>query len=109
MSSKDVGVTLVLQLSYLPPRLPGPTFDFHLEHQRGRVSPGWAWSAGRSIARSTPSHSLAPHASSPVPVPPGMIETSDAAGAPRAPSPRTFSESVPLCRESTCPRYYFII
>lgn len=74
-----------------------------------RVSPGWAWSPGRSIARHRVSRSrLAPDHIR-VSIPPGMIETSDAAGAPRAPSSRTFSESVPLCRESTCLRYYFII
>lgn len=108
ISSKYVGITLMVQLSGLPPRLPGPTFDFHLEHQRARVSPGWAWSAGRSIARHLLSRSHAPKSRIHVPIPPGMIETSDAAGAPRAPSPRTFSESVPLCPESTCLRYYFL-
>ncbi|CAG4981195.1 unnamed protein product [Colias eurytheme] len=58
---------------------------------RAPLSPGWAWSARRSIARHRASRSGCRPPPRRLSLARGMIETSDAAGAPCPLSPRTFS------------------
>ncbi|CAG9109427.1 unnamed protein product [Plutella xylostella] len=73
-----------MDCSWRAARLPGLAFDFHLE-PRAPMFARWAWPASRSIAQHALARSLAAARHTSVPLAPGMIETSDAAGAPSAP------------------------